>query len=213
MNKTITVIRGDGIGPEIVNEALKVLDKVAEKYGHTFTYQDILAGGCSIDAYGKSLTDEALQKCLDCDSVLLGAVGGPKWDGVPKEIRPEAALLSIRSAMGLYANLRPAKLFPQLADASPLKPEIVEKGIDLMMVRELIGGAYFGEHKTVEENGELVAHDDMTYSEHEIRRVGKVAFETARKRGGKLHSVDKANVPRLLPPLAEDDARAGGGEP
>ena len=194
MNKTITVIRGDGIGPEIVNEALKVLGKVAEKYGHSFTYQDILAGGCSIDAYGKSLTDEALQKCLDCDAVLLGAVGGPKWDGVPKEIRPEAALLSIRAAMGLYANLRPAKLFPQLADASPLKPEIVEKGIDLMMVRELIGGAYFGEHKTVEENGELVAHDDMTYSEHEIRRVGRVAFETARKRGGKLHSVDKANV-------------------
>jgi 3-isopropylmalate dehydrogenase len=194
MNKTITVIRGDGIGPEIVNEAIKVMNRVADKYGHSFTYQDILAGGCSIDAYGRSLTEEALQKCLDCDSVLLGAVGGPKWDGVAKEIRPEAALLGIRSAMGLYANLRPAKLFPQLAEASPLKPEIVEKGIDLMMVRELIGGAYFGEHKTVEENGELVAHDDMTYAEHEIERVGKVAFETARKRGGKLHSVDKANV-------------------
>lgn len=194
MNKTVTVIRGDGIGPEIVNEAIKVMDKVAAKYGHTFTYQDVLAGGCSIDAYGKSLTEEALQKCLDCDSVLLGAVGGPKWDGVAKEIRPEAALLGIRSAMGLYANLRPAKLFPQLAEASPLKPEIVEKGIDLMMVRELIGGAYFGEHKTIEEGGELVAHDDMTYAEHEIERVGRVAFDTARKRGGKLHSVDKANV-------------------
>lgn len=194
MEKTITVIRGDGIGPEIVNEAIKVMDKVAEKFGHTFHYQDILAGGCSIDAYGRSLTDEALEKCLNCDSVLLGAVGGPKWDGVAKEIRPEAALLSIRSAMGLYANLRPAKLFPQLADASPLRPEIVAQGIDLMMVRELIGGAYFGEHKTVEENGELVAHDDMTYAEHEIERVGKVAFETARKRGGNLHSVDKANV-------------------
>ena len=194
MNKTITVIKGDGIGPEIVTEALKVLDKVAAKYGHTFTYQEILAGGCAIDAYGRSLTEEALEKCLDCDSVLLGAVGGPKWDGVAKEIRPEAALLGIRSAMGLYANLRPARLFPQLADASPLKPEIVAKGIDLMMVRELIGGAYFGEHKTVEENGELVAHDDMTYSEHEVRRIAHTAFQTARKRDSRVISVDKANV-------------------
>lgn len=194
MNKTITVIKGDGIGPEIVTEALKVLDKVCEKYGHTFTYQEILAGGCAIDAYGRSLTEEALEKCLDCDSVLLGAVGGPKWDGVAKEIRPEAALLGIRSAMGLYANLRPARLFPQLADASPLKPEIVAKGIDLMMVRELIGGAYFGEHKTVEENGEMVAHDDMTYSEHEVRRIAHTAFQTARKRDSRVISVDKANV-------------------
>ena len=194
MNKTITVIKGDGIGPEIVTEALKVLDKVSEKYGHTFTYQEILAGGCAIDAYGRSLTEEALEKCLDCDSVLLGAVGGPKWDGVAKEIRPEAALLGIRSAMGLYANLRPARLFPQLADASPLKPEIVAKGIDLMMVRELIGGAYFGEHKTVEENGEMVAHDDMTYSEHEVRRIAHTAFQTARKRDSRVISVDKANV-------------------
>ncbi|MDD6033638.1 MAG: 3-isopropylmalate dehydrogenase, partial [Oscillospiraceae bacterium] len=128
------------------------------------------------------------------DSVLLGAVGGPKWDGVAKEIRPEAALLGIRSAMGLYANLRPARLFPQLASASPLKPEIVEKGIDLMMVRELIGGAYFGEHKTVEEGGELRAHDDMTYSEHEIRRIAHTAFQTARKRDSRVISVDKANV-------------------
>ena len=194
MNKTITVIKGDGIGPEIVTEAMKVLDRIAEKYGHTFTYQEILAGGCAIDVYGKSLPEESLQKCLDCDSVLLGAVGGPKWDGVEKSIRPEAALLGIRSAMGLYANLRPARLFPQLADASPLKPEIVARGIDLMMVRELIGGAYFGEHKTVTENGELVAHDDMTYAEHEIRRIARTAFETARKRGSRVISVDKANV-------------------
>ena len=194
MNKTITVIKGDGIGPEIVTEAIKVLDRIAEKYGHTFTYQEILAGGCAIDVYGKSLPEESLQKCLDCDSVLLGAVGGPKWDGVEKSIRPEAALLGIRSAMGLYANLRPARLFPQLADASPLKPEIVARGIDLMMVRELIGGAYFGEHKTVTENGELVAHDDMTYAEHEIRRIARTAFETARKRGSRVISVDKANV-------------------
>ena len=194
MQKTITVIRGDGIGPEIVAQALRVLDRIAEMYGHTFLYQEILAGGCAIDAFGDSLPEESLQKCLDCDSVLLGAVGGPKWDGVPKEIRPEAALLGIRSAMGLYANLRPARLFPQLAGASPLKPEITARGIDLMMVRELIGGAYFGAHITAEDNGELTAHDDMTYAAHEIRRIARTAFSIARKRRGRVTSVDKANV-------------------
>ena len=194
MEKTITVIRGDGIGPEIVNQAIRVLDRIAEKFGHTFHYQDILAGGCAIDAYGTSLPKESLEKCLNCDSVLLGAVGGPKWDGVPKEIRPEAALLGIRSAMGLYANLRPARLFHQLSEASPLKPEITEKGIDLMMVRELTGGAYFGAHVTSEENGELVAHDDMNYSVHEIRRIARTAFDIARKRDSRVISVDKANV-------------------
>ena len=194
MEKTITVIRGDGIGPEIVNQAIRVLDRIAEKFGHTFHYQDILAGGCAIDAYGTSLPKESLEKCLNCDSVLLGAVGGPKWDGVPKEIRPEAALLGIRSAMGLYANLRPSRLFHQLSEASPLKPEITEKGIDLMMVRELTGGAYFGAHVTSEENGELVAHDDMNYSVHEIRRIARTAFDIARKRDSRVISVDKANV-------------------
>lgn len=194
MEKTITVIRGDGIGPEIVNQAIRILDRIAEKFGHTFHYQDILAGGCAIDAYGTSLPKESLEKCLNCDSVLLGAVGGPKWDGVPKEIRPEAALLGIRSAMGLYANLRPARLFHQLSEASPLKPEITEKGIDLMMVRELTGGAYFGAHVTSEENGELVAHDDMNYSVHEIRRIARTAFDIARKRDSQVISVDKANV-------------------
>ena len=194
MKKTITVIRGDGIGPEIIEQALKVLDKIGEKFGHTFQYQEILAGGAAIDACGTSLPPESLEKCLRCDSVLLGAVGGPKWDGVPKEIRPEAALLGIRSAMGLYANLRPAKLFPQLAGASPLKAEIVEKGIDLMMVRELIGGAYFGEHRTGLENGEETAHDDMVYAEHEIARIARRAFQIARKRSGRVVSVDKANV-------------------
>ena len=194
MEKTITVIRGDGIGPEIVNQAIRVLDRIAEKFGHTFHYQDILAGGCAIDAYGASLPKESLEKCLNCDSVLLGAVGGPKWDSVPKEIRPEAALLGIRSAMGLYANLRPARLFHQLSEASPLKPEITEKGIDLMMVRELTGGAYFGAHVTSEENGELVAHDDMNYSVHEIRRIARTAFDIARKRDSRVISVDKANV-------------------
>ena len=194
MEKTITVIRGDGIGPEIVNQAIRILDRITEKFGHTFHYQDILAGGCAIDAYGTSLPKESLEKCLNCDSVLLGAVGGPKWDGVPKEIRPEAALLGIRSAMGLYANLRPARLFHQLSEASPLKPEITEKGIDLMMVRELTGGAYFGAHVTSEENGELVAHDDMNYSVHEIRRIARTAFDIARKRDSRVISVDKANV-------------------
>ena len=194
MEKTITVIRGDGIGPEIGNQALRILDRLAEKFGHTVHYQDILAGGCAIDAYGTSLPKESLEKCLNCDSVLLGAVGGPKWDGVPKEIRPEAALLGIRSAMGLYANLRPARLFHQLSEASPLKPEITEKGIDLMMVRELTGGAYFGAHVTSEETGELVAHDDMNYSVHEIRRIARTAFDIARKRDSRVISVDKANV-------------------
>ena len=194
MEKTITVIRGDGIGPEIVNQAIRILDRIAEKFGHTVHYQDILAGGCAIDAYGTSLPKESLEKCLNCDSVLLGAVGGPKWDGVPKEIRPEAALLGIRSAMGLYANLRPARLFHQLSEASPLKPEITEKGIDLMMVRELTGGAYFGAHVTSEETGELVAHDDMNYSVHEIRRIARTAFDIARKRDSRVISVDKANV-------------------
>ena len=194
MQKTITVIRGDGIGPEIVEQAIRVLSRIAEKYGHTFRFQEVLAGGCAIDACGTSLPEDTLQKCLDCDSVLLGAVGGPKWDGVPKEIRPEAALLGIRSAMGLYANLRPARLFRQLEAASPLKPEIVARGIDLMMVRELIGGAYFGAHVTGEENGELVAHDDMTYAEHEIDRIVRTAFAIARKRSRRVTSVDKANV-------------------
>lgn len=194
MEKNITVIRGDGIGPEIVDQAVRVLNRVGEKFGHVFHYQDVLAGGCAIDAYGTSLPQETLEKCLNCDSVLLGAVGGPKWDGVAKEIRPEAALLGIRAALGLYANLRPARLFPQLAGASPLKPEIAGKGIDLMMVRELTGGAYFGAHVTAEENGELTAHDDMTYSAREIRRIARTAFDIARKRNSRVISVDKANV-------------------
>lgn len=194
MNKKITVIKGDGIGPEIVTEAMKVLDKVASKYGHTFEYNEVLAGGCAIDAYGTSLPQSTLDACMDCDSVLLGAVGGPKWDKVDKSIRPEAALLGIRKAMGLYSNLRPAKIFPQLADASPLKPEIVEKGIDLLVVRELIGGVYFGNRVTEMVDGEMKATDEMSYSEHEIKRVAKIAFETAMKRNKKVTSIDKANV-------------------
>ena len=194
MNKTIAVIRGDGIGPEILNEAIKVLDKIAEKYGHTFTYDDVDMGGIAIDKWGDPLPQAMLDKCLAADSVLLGAVGGPKWEGLPGPQRPEKGLLRLRAGMGLYSNLRPAKLWPQLAQASPLKPSIVEKGIDFLVVRELISGIYFGEHKTVEENGEKVATDVMLYAEHEIERIGRIAFETAMKRRKKVTCVDKANV-------------------
>ena len=194
MNKHIALIRGDGIGPEIVAQAVKVLDAVAEKYGHTFTYEEVDMGGCAIDQWGDPLPQEMLDKCLASDSVLLGAVGGPKWEGLPGPQRPEKGLLRLRSGMGLYSNLRPAKLWPQLAAASPLKPSIVEKGIDFMVVRELISGVYFGEHKTVEQDGEKVATDEMYYAEHEIERIGRIGFETAMKRRKKLTCVDKANV-------------------
>ena len=194
MNKNITVLKGDGIGPEIVNEAIKVLDKVCAKYSHKFTYTEVDIGGCSIDKYGVPITKEGMEKCKSADSVLLGAVGGPKWDGVDPSIRPEKALLAVRSELGLFANLRPTKLFMQLADSSPLKASIVGDGIDLMIVRELTGGIYFGDRKTETINGERVAVDEMKYSEHEIERIGRVAFETARKRSSRVASVDKANV-------------------
>ena len=194
MNKTIAVIRGDGIGPEIVKEAVKVLDAVAARHGHTFTYDEVDMGGVAIDKWGDPLPQAMLDKCLASDSVLLGAVGGPKWEGLPGPQRPEKGLLRLRAGMGLYSNLRPAKLWPQLADASPLKPPIVEKGIDFMVVRELISGIYFGEHKTVEQDGEKVATDVMFYAEHEIERIGRIAFETARKRRRKVTCIDKANV-------------------
>ncbi|WP_337576473.1 3-isopropylmalate dehydrogenase [Fournierella sp.] len=194
MEKQIAVIRGDGIGPEIVDQALRVLDAVAAKYGHTFTYTDVDMGGIAIDKWGEPLPAAMLDKCLAADSVLLGAVGGPKWDGLPGDKRPEKGLLALRAGMGLYANNRPAKLWPQLAAASPLKPEIVEKGIDFIVVRELIGGVYFGSHTTAECGGEQKATDVMSYAEHEIERIGRIAFETARKRRNKVTSVDKANV-------------------
>lgn len=194
MVKKITVLRGDGIGPEIVNEAIKVLNKVSVRYGHTFEYTDVDMGGCSIDKFGVPITDEGLEKCKSSDSVLLGAVGGPKWDGVDPSVRPEKALLKVRSELGLFANLRPTKLFLQLADASPLKKEIVGNGIDLMIVRELTGGIYFGKRRTENVGGMKVATDEMTYSEAEIERIGRVAFESAMKRGKRLASVDKANV-------------------
>ena len=194
MKKNITVLKGDGIGPEIVNEAIKVLDKICRKYSHEFSYTEVDIGGCSIDKYGVPITAEGMEKCKSADSVLLGAVGGPKWDGVDPSIRPEKALLAVRSELGLFANLRPTKLFMQLADASPLKQSIVGDGIDLMIVRELTGGIYFGDRRTETVNGERVAVDEMKYSEHEVERIGRVAFETARKRSSRVASVDKANV-------------------
>lgn len=194
MNKKITVLPGDGIGPEIVAEAVKVLNKIADKYRHGFEYTYADIGGCSIDKFGVPITDSAMNICKNSNSVLLGAVGGPKWDNVDPTIRPEKALLAVRKELGLFANLRPTKLFLQLADASPLKHSILNNGIDLLIVRELTGGVYFGTHKTEKANGELLATDIMPYSESEIERIGRVGFETAMKRNKKLASVDKANV-------------------
>lgn len=194
MTKRIALIPGDGIGPEIVAQAKAVLDRVAEIFGHEFTYTEVSMGGNAIDRYGDPLPQEMLDKCLASDSVLLGAVGGPKWNGVPGPQRPEKGLLRLRAGMGVYSNNRPAKIWPQLASASPLKPEIVEKGIDFLIVRELIGGIYFGKHETVIENGEPVAIDELRYTESEIRRIGRIGFETAQKRNHKLCSVEKSNV-------------------
>ena len=194
MTKHIALIPGDGIGPEIVAQAKAVLDRVAEIFGHEFTYTEVSMGGNAIDRYGDPLPQEMLDKCLASDSVLLGAVGGPKWNGVPGPQRPEKGLLRLRAGMGVYSNNRPAKIWPQLASASPLKPEIVDRGIDFLIVRELIGGIYFGKHETVTENGEPVAIDELRYTESEIRRIGRIGFETARKRNHKLCSVEKSNV-------------------
>ncbi len=194
MEKNIALIPGDGIGPEIVREAVRVLDRVAEVFGHTFRYDEVWMGGCAIDRYGSSLPNEMLEKAKAADAVLLGAVGGPKWDSVPKENRPERGLLRLRAGLGLYANLRPARIFPQLASASPLRSDIVARGIDFVIVRELIGGVYFGEHRTEQKDGQAVATDIMGYSEEEIRRIVRSAFETAQKRSHRLCSVDKANV-------------------
>lgn len=194
MEKKIGLIWGDCSSPEIVREAKRVLDKIAEKHNHKFDYTNIAMGGEAIDKYGEPLPKEELKKCLEQDSVLLGAIGGPKWEGMPGHLRPEKGLLALRAGMGLYSNNRPAKVWEQLADASPLKKEIVDQGIDFIIVRELIGGAYFGEHKTVEVDGELVATDIMPYSEHEIERIGRIGFETAMKRNKKLCMVDKHNV-------------------
>ncbi|OUQ80157.1 3-isopropylmalate dehydrogenase [Flavonifractor sp. An100] len=196
MTFKIALIRGDGIGPEVVGEAVKVMETIGKRFGHQFEFVDILMGGCAIDAVGTSYPDGTAEKCKACDAVLLGAVGGPKWGHATQpEKRPETALLSIRKDLGLYANLRPAALRPALSQACPLKKETADRGIDLMIVRELTGGIYFGkrERYQTEDRGEE-ASDRMAYSELEIERIGRRAFELARLRRGKLASVDKANV-------------------
>ncbi len=194
----IAVIKGDGIGPEIVTEAMKVLDKVADTFGHTFHYDQLLMGGCSIDACGVPLTDEAVECAKKADAVLLGSIGGDTstspWYQLEPSKRPEAGLLKIRKELNLFANLRPALLYPELRGACPLKEEISAKGFDMMIMRELTGGLYFGARETVVENGKKKATDTLTYSEDEIRRIAIRGFDIARKRRNKVTSVDKANV-------------------
>ena len=194
MEKNIALLRGDGIGPEIVDSAVAVLEKVTEKFGHTFHFTPYLIGGAAIDATGNPLPQETVDGCLASDSVLLGAVGGPKWDTLPANIRPEKGLLGIRAAMGLYTNLRPAKLYPALKDECPLRADIVAQGFDLMMVRELTGGIYFGERGRREGKYGPEAWDTEAYSVMEVERIARAAFEAARKRRKNVISIDKANV-------------------
>ncbi len=194
MEYNIAVIKGDGIGPSVVDQAMRVLDRVGEVYGHTFHYTEVLAGGCAIDEYGVPLPQNTIDVCKASDAVLLGAVGGPKWDEQPSNNRPERALLGLRKELGLFANIRPAMMFEELADACPLKPELVEGGIDMVVVRELIGGIYFGERGSKETEMGPAAYDIEQYSEGEVRRIAHIGFDMARKRRGKVTSVDKANV-------------------
>ncbi len=194
MNYKIGLLKGDGIGPEIVESAVRVLEKIGEKYGHTFEFTPYLIGGSAIDACGQPLPEETIKGCLASDSVLLGAVGGPKWDNLAGNVRPEKALLGIRAAMGLFTNLRPAKLYAALKADCPLREDIVAQGFDIVIVRELTGGIYFGERGYREGKYGEEAYDTEAYSRMEIERIVKVAFETARKRNKKLTSIDKANV-------------------
>ena len=196
MNYKIAVIKGDGIGPEIVTEGMKVLEAVGDKFGHTFQFDEVLAGGCSIDVNGIPLTDETVEICKAADSVLLGAVGSPKWDSVPSAKRPEKALLGLRAALGLFANIRPAMMYKALSDACPIKKEIIGDGFDIVVCRELTGDVYFGKHYRKESDcgwGEMGC-DDMNYSVYEVERIARRAFEMARVRSKKVTSVDKANV-------------------
>ena len=192
MEKKIALIPGDGIGPDIVHEGTRVLDAIAKKFGHKFTYETVLAGGAAIDKFGEPLPQASLDTCLKADSVLLGAVGGPKWDNVPGNLRPEKALLGLRGGMKVYANLRPAVMFKQLSAACPLKDEIVGTGLDILIVRELTGGIYFGERGRNAENTE--AWDTERYTKPEIERILRLGFESAQKRQKKLCVVDKANI-------------------
>ena len=210
----IGVISGDGIGPEIVAEAKKVLDKAGEKYGHSFTYQDILMGGCSIDATGVPLTDEAIAAAKASDAVLMGSIGGntqtSPWYKLAPELRPEAGLLKLRKSLNLFANLRPAYLYEELKEACPLRDDIIGDGFDMMIMRELTGGLYFGARKTEMVDGVITATDTLTYNENEIRRIAKRGFDIAMKRRKKVTSVDKANVldsSRLWRKIVEEVAK------
>ena len=194
MKLNIGLLKGDGIGPEIVDSAVRVLEKIATKFGHEFQFTPYLIGGAAIDATGAPLPEETVKGCLASDSVLLGAVGGPKWDNLPGNVRPEKALLGIRAAMGLYTNLRPARLYAALKDDSPLRPDLVEKGFDIMIVRELTGGIYFGDRGYREGKYGEEAYDTEQYSRMEIERIARAAFEAARVRNKKVTSIDKANV-------------------
>ncbi len=198
MNFNVAVIKGDGIGPEIVTEAQKVLDKAGERFGFSLNYTDVLMGGASIDVHGVPLTEETIDVCKKSDAVLMGAIGGntstSPWYQLEPSKRPEAGLLKLRKSLNLFANLRPAYLYDELKGACPLKEEITEGGFDMMIMRELTGGLYFGERKTIEENGVRKAYDSLTYDENEIRRIAKRGFDIAMKRNKKVTSVDKANV-------------------
>ena len=194
MNLNIALLKGDGIGPEIVDSAVRVLKKIGEKFGHTFNFTPYLIGGSAIDVTGAPLPEETVKGCLASDSVLLGAVGGPKWDTLPGNLRPEKALLGIRAAMELYTNLRPARLYAALKDDSPLRPDLVEKGFDIMIVRELTGGIYFGDRGYREGKYGEEAYDTEQYSRMEIERIARAAFEAARVRNKRVISIDKANV-------------------
>ncbi len=194
MQYKIAVVPGDGIGPDVVEETIKVLDKVGEKFGHVFEYTKYLAGGAALNQMGEPLPQETLEGCKNSDAVLLGAVGGPKWDDLPGEKRPEQALLGLRKGLGLFANLRPAILFEALKEACPLKSEIIGDGLDICVVRELTGGIYFGEKGFKETEYGKAAYDVKIYSEGEVKRIAKIAFDMAMKRGKKITSVDKANI-------------------
>ncbi len=214
MNFNVAVISGDGIGPEIVTEAKKILDKVGKLFGHSFSYTDVLMGGASIDVHGVPLTEEAIVAAKASDAVLMGSIGGntstSPWYQLEPSKRPEAGLLRLRKELNLFANLRPAVLYEELKEACPLKNEIIGSGFDMMIMRELTGGLYFGERKTVEENGVLKAYDSLTYDENEIRRIAKRGFDIARKRRNKVTSVDKANVldsSRLWRKIVEEVAK------
>lgn len=194
MNYKIAVIKGDGIGPEVIDEGIKVLNKIGEKYNHKFEYISLLGGGIAIDQVGSPLPKQTLEECEKSDAVLLGAVGGPRWDNIEPNRRPEKGLLALRSGLGLFINLRPAIMHESIKELSPLRKDIVEKGVDFTIVRELTGGIYFGERKTEIIDNIEVAYDVEKYDENEIRRIGKKAFEIARLRNKKLTCIDKANV-------------------